>query len=202
MKRGLCRELFGDRQFGSLSPEELRIYHNAWTAKNRPRLKVKAVANRIVANKARRERLANDPELRRKIRAREKVWRLTHSSALKICYRKYRLKAGYGLSLGDFDRMVMQQGGLCAMCGRRPKNHSKILVVDHDHKSGHVRGLLCFNCNMVLGHLRDDVSLMRRVIKYLQACEAAAMIRSDKQSPKGSAPSGPLFLDTPRVSMR
>jgi hypothetical protein len=53
-----------------------------------------------------------------------------------------------GVTDADYDRMLNEQGGGCAICGNPPK--SRRLHVDHDHKTGKVRGLLCFRCNRAL----------------------------------------------------
>jgi hypothetical protein len=58
--------------------------------------------------------------------------------------------------------MFAAQDGLCAICREAPAEH-----VDHDHVSGRVRGLLCFNCNGALGQFRDRVDLMLRAVAYL-----------------------------------
>jgi hypothetical protein len=60
--------------------------------------------------------------------------------------------------------MFEEQGGLCAICREAPAAH-----VDHDHASGRVRGLLCFNCNGALGQFRDRRDLMLAAIAYLDA---------------------------------
>jgi hypothetical protein len=78
--------------------------------------------------------------------------------------RNYHLKGRYGLSPEDYERILLTQDGLCAGCRKVPPHH-----VDHDHKTGRVRGLLCFNCNQALGNVRDDVYVMRGLIGYLDA---------------------------------
>jgi hypothetical protein len=50
-----------------------------------------------------------------------------------------------GLSLDDYERLLAAQGGGCALCGRKPK--TRRLDVDHDHRTGKIRGLLCQRCN-------------------------------------------------------
>jgi hypothetical protein len=60
--------------------------------------------------------------------------------------RHYHLKLRYGIGADEFDELVVQQGGVCAICGRPDPEH-----VDHDHETGAVRGILCFNCNGGLG---------------------------------------------------
>jgi hypothetical protein len=77
--------------------------------------------------------------------------------------RSYHLKRRYGITAADFDRMAADQGGTCAVCRERPPVH-----VDHDHATGAVRGLTCFNCNGGMGQFRDRVDIMRKAIDYLE----------------------------------
>lgn len=69
----------------------------------------------------------------------------------------------YGLGADDVDAMVAAQDGLCAICRKRPPGH-----VDHDHKTGRVRGVLCSECNQELGNFRDDTAALRAAINYLE----------------------------------
>lgn len=63
----------------------------------------------------------------------------------------------------DVDALVEAQGGLCAVCGLRPPAH-----VDHDHRTGSVRGVLCSGCNQGLGNFRDSAEALRRAADYLE----------------------------------
>lgn len=78
------------------------------------------------------------------------------------------LKATYGISLADYERMLLDQGGLCAIC-RRPETRSTTtrFCVDHCHLVGTVRGLLCFQCNVGLGKFKDDPKILAAAIAYL-----------------------------------
>lgn len=78
--------------------------------------------------------------------------------------RNYHLRRRYGITGEHYDRMLAEQDGLCAICRERPAAH-----VDHDHASGRVRGLLCFNCNQALGNFSDRTDFMLAAIAYLQA---------------------------------
>ncbi|HVM27360.1 MAG TPA: endonuclease VII domain-containing protein [Mycobacteriales bacterium] len=77
--------------------------------------------------------------------------------------RSYRLKARYGITAAQYDAMLTEQGGLCALCRERPAEH-----VDHDHVFGQVRGLLCSCCNQGLGNFRDDLAHLRAAVDYLE----------------------------------
>jgi len=80
----------------------------------------------------------------------------------------------YGLGPGNYDLLYKHQGGRCAGC-QRAKGISKRLAVDHDHKTGAVRGLLCHNCNSTLAHFRDDPVALRRLADYLENPPAKEM---------------------------
>jgi hypothetical protein len=75
--------------------------------------------------------------------------------------RQYHLKRRYGLSIADVDAMIEAQGGTCAVCPGPPQH------VDHDHATGEVRGILCFNCNQALGNARDNPMVLRGLARYL-----------------------------------
>jgi hypothetical protein len=81
----------------------------------------------------------------------------------------------YGISLVEFEARAKAQGGLCAICRRLPIGRGKgdLLVVDHCHGRGHVRGLLCGNCNIAIGLLMDDPVIVDAAAAYLR--QAAAM---------------------------
>ena len=76
----------------------------------------------------------------------------------------YRRQTEYGVSEEDYNAMVLLQNNLCAICN---KPSHRTLHVDHDHKTGRVRGLLCYSCNTGIGLLRDDINYLANAIKYL-----------------------------------
>jgi hypothetical protein len=74
----------------------------------------------------------------------------------------------YGISLEDWKEMFEKQNGCCAICKTHQGELTHTLHTDHDHETGKVRGLLCSPCNTSLGGFRDDVSLLKNAIIYLQ----------------------------------
>lgn len=76
------------------------------------------------------------------------------------------IKALYGLSYRDWLQIWKEQEGKCAICGKVFKSPSHSCV-DHNHKTGEVRGLLCRMCNIGLGHFYDDSVLLEKAQKYL-----------------------------------
>lgn len=78
--------------------------------------------------------------------------------------RSFWLKRRYGVDAVQVEWMILQQGGKCAICRKRPAKH-----VDHDHESNRVRGILCFNCNRGLGYFKDDIIRMCQAADYVES---------------------------------
>lgn len=93
----------------------------------------------------------------------------------KLARREYALSTNYGITLEQYDRMLEAQNHLCAVCGRPPNGTP--LHVDHDHQTGVVRGLLCYQCNTVLGLIDDDPHWhLERMIGYIDHPPAATVL--------------------------
>jgi hypothetical protein len=79
----------------------------------------------------------------------------------------------YGIDFAEYQRMLIEQKGVCACC-ERPESRMtdagelRMLSVDHNHTTSAVRGLLCSSCNLVLGYACDDVTVLQKAIAYLQ----------------------------------
>ena len=143
----------------------------AWKQANRPHV-------RAEAREWRRKNEAT-PEGRARARANEKSYRARHPEKTraknarnnKLYFpniRNSNLKKLYGITQADYERMFEKQGGCCAICkAPDPGGKKRFLSVDHNHKTGKVRALLCDDCNVGLGRLRDDPELLRAALTYL-----------------------------------
>ena len=119
-----------------------------------------------------------DPEKRREHRrlyyhlnrerelAKMAEWRANNLERHNDARRRSVLRSKYGLTPETYDALLETQAGACAICGC--KAGKRALHVDHDHRTGKVRGLLCNNCNRCLGLLKDDVAVLRSAVAYLE----------------------------------
>ena len=115
------------------------------------------------------DRLEYAREYREKNRDRINKWKRDHYKDYADVTRNCNLKNNYGITLEDYDRMFAEQGGVCKVCGR--SNGSMRLCVDHDHETGKVRSLLCSQCNIALGMVKDDTERLMKLVKYLESFE-------------------------------
>ena len=97
-------------------------------------------------------------------------WRKENPEKYFLYDRKIKLKNKYGMTPEDYDRIFSAQKGKCAICLTddylKKNRHYNI---DHDHKTGKVRGLLCNKCNQNIGIIEDNIKYnLERIIKYLK----------------------------------
>lgn len=96
---------------------------------------------------------------------------VSDSQTTPFAYLKRTLRR-YNLSLEDYRRIVDNQEGLCAICKTSLYEEARVCV-DHCHSTSSVRGLLCYKCNLGLGHFNDDVTILSNAISYLKKAGVA-----------------------------
>lgn len=85
-----------------------------------------------------------------------------------------KLRGLYGISLDDYNHMLVKQNGVCAICRKAEtvihpaSKRVKPLTIDHDHETRKVRGLVCHACNSVLGYVKDSPLVLRSAADYLE----------------------------------
>jgi hypothetical protein len=94
--------------------------------------------------------------------------RYSDSEKGKTKQREYRFKHDYGITIKQYDEMFERQSGVCAICHRPEAMKGRRLSVDHIHGLAKSRGLLCQNCNALLGHAFDSIPILRQAIIYLE----------------------------------
>ena len=104
------------------------------------------------------------PEVKAKLNARLKASRSTPEG--KIKFKSY-FKSYYYSKKGKAQDKARKQDGCCAICKKPQVEFKRAFAVDHDHKTGEIRGLLCSKCNITLGNSNDDVAILEQAIQYL-----------------------------------
>ena len=105
---------------------------------------------------------------REKLAANCAAWRKKNPDAYRTIMRRHKLKR-YGLTLEQFEKMLADQNGVCAICKTGTASLlGNVLSIDHDHTTGKTRGLVCGNCNTVLGHCNDSIVILESAIIYLR----------------------------------
>lgn len=82
--------------------------------------------------------------------------------------REYQLKRKYGITLEQYDQLLEKQNHCCAICERHKSEFKTQLAVDHSHKTGLIRGLLCTACNYRLVAKHEDGDLLRKIADYIE----------------------------------
>lgn len=96
---------------------------------------------------------------------RAKQWFRENPERTAATKRRHNLAKNYNMTVEQYDQLFDMQDGKCAVCGSRVFGR---LPVDHCHRTGRVRGLLCHRCNRALGLIGDSVELLRKAIDYLE----------------------------------
>lgn len=154
------------------NPEMERKYQRAYYEKNKDRMRERrkkwAKENSGLIAQRRRERIEADLSGEWKARQAETVrnWQKNNPEKMKAAQLRKRLRV-YGLSIGEYEARIRAQGSSCAICGTVTER----LCLDHCHKTGKLRGLLCDTCNKALGMLGDDAEGIRRALDYLNGCQ-------------------------------
>jgi len=124
------------------------------------------------------EKWKQDPDHRKRLSALQREWRQRNAESERR-RNDIRRCAKYGMTLEDFDALLLFQGGVCAVCKRPESMKSnggtgrlRRLVIDHDHETGKVRGLLCSGCNTGIGLLEDNAEFLEQAVEYLRAAKS------------------------------
>lgn len=138
-----------DRAYRAARADEMRARSKQWREDNKE-----------LKSQRDREYRLNNPEKIKENKAK-------YYQKVKDQYRAIDLKRNYGMTVAEYDAMLLAQGGVCAICRGVNKN-GKRLSVDHNHDTGAVRDLLCASCNLVIGHCREQALILREAIRYLE----------------------------------
>jgi hypothetical protein len=152
------------RKRAARTPERNREYMRAYYQRNKDRFK-RTPEQQELHNEQRRKRYAEDADYRRRVLAEVK-------GVDPATKRDWRLRRQYGIGAVEFDAILERQDGHCAICPAEVGSKGgRRLSVDHCHRTGRVRGILCSECNLGLGKFRDDPDLIEKAAQYLRQAE-------------------------------
>ena len=160
-----------------VSKETKRIYDKKYRANNKENIKKYREENRQkIATQAKRYREKNIETIKQKATLSSKKRYSRNKNKILLKTKECTLKRKYGISLDQYSGMCAAQNDLCAVC-ERPEatwinGKIKSLAVDHDHRTGKIRGLLCYSCNTTLGKVNEDVQILKNMINYLETNNA------------------------------
>lgn len=150
-----------------------RQRNSRWAAENRDRKREHRAAYRE-RNKAKIKEAS-----RLRYQAKKGEYKERHRKYYEENYSRVKdaeLQRKYGITLEDYEAMHLAQGGVCAICGKPEtsvfRGTPRSLSVDHHHKTGQVRELLCFRCNSVLGKLEESPELIKKLLAYAERWES------------------------------
>lgn len=115
---------------------------------------------KLCSNAYKREWARDPVAYRKRLESKQKH---NKTETRKISARRLALKKKYGMTLEDYQSLCQSQQNMCLIC----KQIHLQLVVDHDHNTNLVRGLLCRNCNSALGLFKEDVNTLKNAIDYV-----------------------------------
>jgi hypothetical protein len=153
-------ELVRNRKYYAAHREQIAAQRRVYRARNKESLAADNRAYRQThAEEIAEQRRAYRHEHKDEINAQQKTYRKTRKTRLRMLGRMRK----YGLALGEYEQMCQVQQGCCKICGDPSQ-----LYIDHCHSTQRVRGLLCSQCNLLLGLAHDSPQLLLSAADYLR----------------------------------
>ncbi len=153
------------KKYRDTHKEEQKEYQKKWRSEHQEKIKNYRLDHKEKTIEYRKEyRKTHSDE----IAVRQKDWYEKHREDKFFYNKAVMLLKNYGITYDEYITMFEQQDGYCAICGIHQSELKQALCVDHNHKTGIVRGLLCNACNTLLGNAKDDPEILNKSIQYLQ----------------------------------
>lgn len=178
--------IFGEQYMKT--KEELAAYRRAWNEKNKD--KKKAAARRYykknketIKKQSQQYRHENTDKIKIRDRIRSKKFYYSNRNKIllrmkqdyrdnPIHFKNKHYFLNHKITLEKYTEMFNRQNGKCAICGTHQSKLPRNLAVDHNHNTGKIRGLLCFNCNYGLGRFHDNIDHLKNAITYLSTSDS------------------------------
>lgn len=116
---------------------------------------------------------------------KNKQWSINNPEKRRKINQKRHYMLNFGITIEQYNEIFDKQGGCCAVCNRHQSEFKMALAVDHNHMTDGIRGLLCSNCNLILGHANDNINILQNAIQYLKVMDIH--LDADGQCPLSKA---------------
>ena len=157
-----CKRILLVKHFSKKSHNKSGLASNCKECQNRYNKKYRLAHKKKIIEKGKRHYVKNKPRLLEYAKNQ-------YNGVRRNC--DYMSK--YNITLKDYDEMFDKQDGVCAIC--KLPEITRRLAVDHNHKTGKVRGLLCTGCNIALGHIKDNPERLENMKMYLEEHKEAGV---------------------------
>jgi len=150
-------------------PTKKKAHSVKWHNENKE--KVKDIVKKSYMKHRERRRAGEKKwrsENKEKIRGQYRRWVEKNKDIVTDTHRRNNLRSSYSMTIEEYNKIFLFQGGKCAICGKPETAKRKWLSVDHDHKTGKIRELLCLKCNNGVGLFLDDPNLLELAASYLR----------------------------------
>jgi len=154
------------KKYALLHPELIKQNSRRWYEKNKEYIKEKM---QVVKESPdfKKKRSSYNKKYREGSKVRLRKYYIENRDKILTRTRNYTYKRNFGITIEEYDRMLKDQNQSCGICKISEKKWRKRFSVDHCHKTGKVRGLLCGKCNSVLGFVSDSTEILSNCINYL-----------------------------------
>lgn len=198
------RERLRSREYYLLNIEKLRAKGRKFYLKNKEKIRQrKAEARKLVKDQTKSYNKAYYVKNNERLREYQRKYRKENPEAARLAHRKWAtklsgekklarkmqqkissLKYHYNISIEEYNSILISQNNLCALC-RKEFGQPRSLwpVVDHDHTTGEIRGIIHNNCNALLGMAKDSTEILLLAVKYLQASKDSNTEIEDTDEP-------------------
>lgn len=169
-----------NKEYSEKNKESLKEKNKEWRARNKEKRQEYSREYNL-KNKERRKEWFNDWKQKNPERLKE----LKKKSAEKnrLIERERKLKKFYNMSLEEFNLLSERQNHKCTICKKDAAlEKNKNLVVDHCHRTGKVRSLLCDRCNRTMGSLEENIEILESMIKYIREYETKFSFERTEES--------------------
>ncbi len=158
------------KEYYQKNKEKILVKQKEYYKKNKEKIKEKAIEYYEKYYKYNNEKKEKKQEYYKKYSQRPEVKERIekYNRSKERVEKRWNKKGIKNMTVEKYNKIFKEQKGNCSICGINQNEFKIPLAVDHNHKTGQIRGLLCSNCNTSLGGFKDNINILTSSISYLQ----------------------------------